>query len=219
MSDTAATLDDRRAFYLRKAHSLSGIVPIGGFLLVHLYSNHSATISPEHFDEKVEWINNMPFVLALEIFGIWLPILFHGIVGMLVVFEGKSNVARYGFSRNFAYSMQRLTGVFSLAFIVFHFVQFRGMAREDFLPQHGASPYQAVQDALVEPWVLAFYVLGLLAVVYHFANGLWGFMVSWGIVIGPRAQKLAAMACAGVGVALLALGMDSILAFLPKDYF
>ena len=65
MSETAATTDDRRAFYLRKAHSLSGIVPIGGFLLVHLYSNHAATVSPLEFDKKVEWINNMPFVLAL----------------------------------------------------------------------------------------------------------------------------------------------------------
>ena len=38
----AAQGNDRRAFWLRKAHSLSGLVPVGAFMCFHLFENTSA---------------------------------------------------------------------------------------------------------------------------------------------------------------------------------
>jgi len=217
MSETAAAPPRRGAFYLRKLHSLSGVIPIGGFLVMHLYENHSAVHGAKAFDDTVSKINAMPFVLALEVFGIWLPILFHAIFGMVLVFEGKPNAISYPYARNWLYVLQRVTGVVAFAFIVFHFVNFRWVPREQFLPEHGNSPYVIVQDQLASAaWVLPFYVLGLASTVFHFANGLWGFLCSWGIVIGPRAQRVAGVACAGIGAGVFALGMQALFAFVRR---
>jgi succinate dehydrogenase/fumarate reductase cytochrome b subunit (b558 family) len=211
MSETAAagTAVDRRAFWLRKAHSLSGLVPVGAFMCVHLFENHSAVHGARAFGETVEKIDRTPFLLALEVFGIWIPILFHGVLGMVIVFEGKPNVAAYPYGRNWLYVAQRVTGVLAFAFIVFHFANFR-WRREEFLQ----SPYGDVAETLANRWVLGFYVLGIASCVFHLANGITGFLFSWGITVGPRAKRLAGMASVGFGLALFALGMRALFAFV-----
>jgi len=35
----------------------------------------------------------------------------------------------------------------------------------------------------------AFYIIGVLAAIYHFANGFFTFLISWGITIGDRSQN------------------------------
>ncbi len=210
----------RSAFLLRKLHSLSGVIPIGGFLCMHLFENYSAVHGAKAFDDTVTRINSLPFILALEVGAIWLPLAFHALLGMVIVFEGKPNPLAYPYARNWMYTLQRATGVLALAFIVFHFVNFRGMARADFLPEidgraTGNSPFGIVRETLANPAVLAFYVVGLASVVFHFANGVWGFLCSWGLVVGPRAQRLAAWACAGIGLAVMGLGTGALLAFVP----
>jgi succinate dehydrogenase / fumarate reductase, cytochrome b subunit len=67
------------SFLLRRLHSLSGIVPIGAFLLEHFISNFEAFHGPEAYGKQVAFLNNLPFVLAMEICFIWIPILFHGL--------------------------------------------------------------------------------------------------------------------------------------------
>ncbi len=220
MSATAAgETSSRRSFYLRKLHSLTGVVPIGGFLLMHLFENSKAAQGREAFNDVVTEIDSLPFVLALEMAGIWIPIAFHAIFGFVIIIEGKSNALSHPYARNWLYSLQRWSGVLAFAFIVFHFVNFRAMPREEFLPAHGNDPYQIVQDQLLRAaWVLPFYLLGLAACVFHFANGLWGFLVSWGFVIGPRAQRLAGLACGAAGLGTMALGIKALVAFLPPEH-
>ncbi|ORO16666.1 succinate dehydrogenase, partial [Staphylococcus aureus] len=40
----------KNEFYLRRIHSLLGIIPIGAFLVVHLLVNHQATQGAEAFN-------------------------------------------------------------------------------------------------------------------------------------------------------------------------
>ena len=40
-----------------------------------------------------------------------LPILFHGLIGMVIVLRGKRNVWNYPYSGNIRYTLQRVTGV------------------------------------------------------------------------------------------------------------
>lgn len=213
MSATAAASThplppDRRAFWLRKAHSLSGLVPVGAFMCFHLFENSSAAHGAKAFDDTVAKINSMPFVYAMEVFGIWIPILFHGILGFVIIMEGKNNVLSYPYARNGLYWLQRATGIVAFVFIVFHFTQFRARKGE-FL----ASPYEDVRSALSNDWVFGFYLTGIAACVFHLANGLSGFLFSWGITVGPRSKRLAGWACAGLGAAVMALGVRALLAF------
>ena len=38
--------------------------------------------------------------------------------------------------------------------------------------------------------MLAFYIIGVVAASFHLANGMWSFCVSWGITVGPKAQRI-----------------------------
>jgi succinate dehydrogenase / fumarate reductase cytochrome b subunit len=69
-------------------------------------------------------------------------------------------------------------------------------------------------DILSDPGWLAFYVVGLVAVSYHLANGLRGFLLTWGAVVGDRARRRATLVCAVFGVLVLVLSLATLGAFL-----
>ena len=52
------------------------------------------------------------------------------------------------------------------------------------------------------PLVAAAYVVGVLACVYHLANGLWTMGITWGVWTSPHAQRRATILCAAVGLGL-----------------
>src|ERR1017187_3012532 len=80
------------SFLLRKLHSLSGIVPIGAFLIEHLVSNFEALKGPAAYAAQVKFLNGLPFVRILEWTFIFLPILYHALYGVWIWLRGKSNV-------------------------------------------------------------------------------------------------------------------------------
>ena len=53
------------SFLLRRLHSLSGIVPIGLFLLEHFISNAEAFKGAEAYGAQVKFLNILPFVVGL----------------------------------------------------------------------------------------------------------------------------------------------------------
>src|SRR3954452_4675430 len=69
------------SFLLRRLHSLSGIVPVGAFLIEHFISNAFATNGPAAYTKQVELLSGFPFVFFLELFFIWIPIAYHGLYG------------------------------------------------------------------------------------------------------------------------------------------
>ena len=75
-SHETQTFDQKHHFLLRKLHSLSGIIPIGAFLIEHLLTNSLAFAGPERFNKAVHGIHELPWLLALEVFGIFLPLAF-----------------------------------------------------------------------------------------------------------------------------------------------
>src|SRR4029078_5033211 len=104
-----------KTFLLRKIHQLTGIVPLGLFYFVHLYTNSTALNGPKVFNDHVQDIHDMAYLLFIEIFGIFIPLLFHSVYGILISGEVKPNVLNYGYARNWFY-------VFTPATVVFLFV-------------------------------------------------------------------------------------------------
>src|SRR5215469_8472845 len=109
-----------QSFLLRRLHSLSGIVPVGVFLIEHFFSNAFATNGPCAYAEQVKFLTGLPFVLALEIVGIYIPLLYHSLYGFYIWFRGESNVTDYPWAGNFMYGAQRWTGVITFAYILWH---------------------------------------------------------------------------------------------------
>ena len=59
-------------------------------------------------------------MFGLELFGIWLPILYHVALWFLIWFRGDSNVGDYPWTGNWMYTPQRWTGGFAFFYIVWH---------------------------------------------------------------------------------------------------
>ena len=57
------------------------------------------------------------------------------------------------------------------------------------------------------------YAVGLIAAVYHFANGLCTFCITWGITVGVGARKRVSVAATGLGAVMLIWGLLSLAAF------
>jgi succinate dehydrogenase/fumarate reductase cytochrome b subunit (b558 family) len=223
-STAATSLFDKskRPYLLRKLHSLSGIIPVGGFMCFHLWENSNALQGQERFEETVQSINRMPYVWILEWAMILLPLLFHAGYGVKIALEGKPNVRHYTFSRNWMYSLQRVTGLVAFAFILFHLYEFwfqkltGKVQTEQFygmLCEHMSSMSHGV------PLYALIYIIGIAACTFHFANGLWGFCFSWGITVSRRSQQLAATAFGVLGLLVFLLGANTAIYFATGSRF
>lgn len=203
---------EHRQFFNRRLHSLLGVVPIGLFVVQHLIINHFAVYGEESFNKAAGFMGSLPFVIVLEIFVIYLPILFHAVLGVMIVFEAKDkskNVASYGFFRNWMFMLQRITGVITLVFIAFHVWQTRVQVAIG-----GATvDYQMMEGILTNfGWFIA-YAIGVLATIFHFANGLWSFLVTWGIAQSPRSQRIATYFSVGVFLVVGYIGVRTLIQF------
>jgi succinate dehydrogenase/fumarate reductase cytochrome b subunit (b558 family) len=207
---------DRRAFLLRRLHSLSGVVPVGAFLCEHLWTNASALRGASAFTRAVEDIQRLPALWALELFGVFLPLAFHALYGVKIALEGRPNVVAYPYARNWLYVAQRATGALTLAFVVFHLCEYRvrkwlfGLGVASF---HSELSARLSSTSAGVPWLAFFYLVGLGAAVFHFANGLWGFLASWGVLVTRRAQARARWGAFALGAALFGMGATTVLHF------
>ncbi|WP_407269153.1 succinate dehydrogenase cytochrome b558 subunit [Radiobacillus sp. PE A8.2] len=201
-------MSERREFAYRRLHSFLGVFPIGIFLVQHLFINHYAVYGAESFNKAAHFIYNLPFRPLLELFVIYIPILFHAILGVYIVFVAKNNARRYGFFRNWMFYLQRVTGIVTLIFLIWHVWETRvaiglGNAELD---------YSLMESILSNPFMFWFYILGVISTTFHFANGLWSFLVTWGITVSPRSQQIATYATLGVFVVVTYLGVRSLIA-------
>lgn len=199
-----------RHFWIRRLHSLSGIVPIGGFLAFHLYENYQATRGAQAYNEMTHKLQTLPFAVAMEILVIAVPLLFHGIYGLFITGTAKPNVISNTYVRNVMYFLQRATGVIVFAFILFHYWTTRLVQIRD---HESLDLFRQVQAAVGNPWIYAFYVAGILSATFHLANGIWSFSIVWGLSVGPRAQQRMMYISIAVFVALSFIGVRSISAF------
>src|SRR5258707_1834827 len=78
------------SFLLRRLHSLSGIIPVGAFLLEHFISNAFATNGPKAYADQVKFLTGLPFVPILETVGIYIPLLYHALYGFYIWFRVES---------------------------------------------------------------------------------------------------------------------------------
>ena len=220
-----AGLLDRHHFLLRRLHSLSGIVPVGLFVIFHLFTNMQMAFGGETFQHEVNFIHSLPALLFLEI-GLWAGIGFHAALGLVYTFTGKSNVKHYGYWANWRYTLQRITGILALVFIFLHIATLRWRwdlfgwytpfiaETPDGVPM--ATPLTA--HALQVHWAVAvLYLIGVMSVVFHWSNGLWTAAISWGVTLTPGAMKRWGYVCSVLFVALTLFFVGAFYGALSYD--
>ncbi len=198
-----------RKFVLTRLHSLMGILPLGVFLLEHLYSNAIAMLGPQAYDEHVKTLLGIPFVTVIEVLFIGLPLLYHAIYGLYIAFVARNNAISYSYARNWMFALQRASGVITLIFVVYHLWAFRISSLVFGTPVN----YLAVQEHLANLGILLFYIVGLVAAVFHFTNGLRTGLVTWGITVGPASQRISARITFALFIVLSSVGIATLFAF------
>ena len=202
-------------FLLLKIHSLTGLVPIGLFLIFHLLVNSLRTVGVLPYQWSIDLINNLPFLIWIEIFFIYVPLLFHSFMGFYIARRGEKNSIRYSYPRNWMYTLQRVTGGVAFLFLAYHLGT--TVVPKLWYGHHlfDAAPFLIdVMNKEFTTWTgRVIYFVGLMSVTFHFSNGLWGFCVSWGIIVGPRAQRNASIVFMLFGVVLMVLGFATVLEF------
>lgn len=234
---------ERHHFLLRRLHSLTGVVPIGMFLMVHLTTNASivwgringhdglegADAAVATFQHEVNFIHSLPALILIEIFGLWLPIAFHSVLGVIYATSSKPNNDRYAYQDNWRYTLQRISGYVGVVFIFYHVATLRW--RWEFLvpggtewsAEYAASTMAAALQGGTEGLrlggllVSAFYMVGVSLLVFHLANGLWTAAITWGLTISEAAQKRWGQVCAVIGVGLMLAAWSAVIGFATLD--
>jgi len=191
-------------FLIRRVHSLLGLVPIGVFLTFHMILNLSALGGADQYDKVIGTMQSFPGIFIIELVIIFFPIAIHAIYGTWVVYTGQSNVLRYKYARNWFYIIQRISGLYTVVFIISHV----------YILRFGEANFAALSQLLSHPLGLIFYTLGVLFAIFHFVNGLWAFAITWGITVGPHSQKIWLYTLSIVFIFLSVIGLADISAFL-----
>ncbi len=209
----------RHEFLIRRLHSLSGLIPVGAYMTIHLLTNASVLAGVEIFQKNVDTIHSLgPLLPFVEWTFIFIPILFHGILGVAFIAGAVPNTAEYPYQKNIRYTLQRATGIIAFVFIAYHIWHMHHYGAStgggNFEPEYASS---SVAVALTPFLAKAFYIVGILASVFHLANGIWTMGITWGIWTSPAAQRRADYVCSAFGILLACVGLTAMSAFGDID--
>jgi succinate dehydrogenase / fumarate reductase cytochrome b subunit len=76
----------------------------------------------------------------------------------------------------------------------------------------GTAILLTVRDVMKRPEMMALYSIFVLSAVFHACNGLWTFMITWGITLTPRSQRGMLLITKGLMILLSTLGFASVFA-------
>jgi succinate dehydrogenase / fumarate reductase cytochrome b subunit len=201
-------------------------------MVVHLLTNSTILDSPGTFQRAVFGIHGLGSALPLvEWVFIFIPILFHAIIGVVIIAGGIPNTQAYPYARNFLYTMQRATGMIAFLFIMWHVFHMHGWFHSQwwidnvatplgghmFRPYNAASTLGEAMQGTGAIIVILLYAIGVLSCVFHLANGIWTMGITWGVWISPEAQTRASWACGGLGVLLAIVGMSALFGAATVD--
>lgn len=210
----------RHDFLLRRLHSLSGLIPVGAYMVVHLATNATVLNGAGTFQNQVDTIHALGIALpVIEWTFIFIPLLFHAIFGFVIIRSGKSNASSYPLPNNIRYTLQRVSGMVAAVFILYHVLSLHWLGRPlgggNFDPEFATSTAAMAIGANL--FVQIFYVIGILACVFHLANGLWTMGITWGVWTSPAAMKRADYVCAAFGASLAVVGLAALFGMTTVD--
>jgi len=203
---------EMRHFLLRRLHSMTGIFPIGVFLLEHFYTSAKVQYGAEAFNQAEQGLWSIPYLWAAEIFLIALPILFHGIYGFFITYQGDTLHPTHGAQTRYhalAYILQRVTGVVVFVFLLYHVWH----TRIQWLLGGSEPDYAFMRTYFAPAGRKAFYLVGVLCTCYHFANGLSNFAFKWGLTVSTRSQARMVAFSVVVFLVLSAVGIHTLFSF------
>ena len=204
--------DFDRARLARRLFSLSGVVPLGVFLLLHLATTARALRGDAAFARAVELWHGVPALPVVESLLVFAPLLLHACVGVWLVATRRALAPPAPYPRAVGIAV-RATGVVALAFVALHLPELR-------FPQLGARLDGGTLGTLMAAKLSATwhglplrgvaYLVGTACVVFHFVAGLWGFAATTRRGQAERVRRWLAWGVALLGVAMWAVSANVV---------
>lgn len=192
--------------------SLSGVVPLGGFLLVHIAVNARSLSGEAAFARAVRTLHSLPALVLVESLLVFAPLLFHGAVGLWLVATRAPLADRSPSPRALRLAM-RATGVVAVAFVAMHLIELRfrsvgarlgGAELSTVLVADLSSTWHGV------PWRGVAYLVGTGCIAFHFAAGLWTWFGTRRLGQAGRARRWAGWGAGAIGAGLWVLAANVV---------
>ncbi|HZX97427.1 MAG TPA: succinate dehydrogenase [Myxococcales bacterium] len=196
-----------RDFILARLGSLFAFAPVGVWTLIHLWNQLAAYESSGAWQGAVTAHSSnasaaLAFVLVLG------PLLWHTVWGIVRMLRSRPKPMQSGFS-NFRYVIQRLSAVGLLAFLGAHL--YLAWFEPRILEGRPEPFAEIAREMHFHTPTLIVYVLGVLAIAYHLANGLWSFLtMGWGVTVGKSGQRWLEWVSVLFFLVLLAIGWAAV---------
>lgn len=182
----------------RRLHSLTGVLPLLGYVVFHVGETAVAPAGRRHFADSVTGVGGGPLAVTLETLVILVPLLLHAVLGVHVTLRDRHPLPQ-GYPSEGLRKLQRLTGIIVLLFLVAH-VGHTWTAKLAGLD--GGALYDRLMGSVGRPVFLVTYAVGITAVALHIAQGIGSFAATWGLARTAGGRR----AARGVG-ALIALSV------------
>jgi succinate dehydrogenase/fumarate reductase cytochrome b subunit (b558 family) len=182
--------------------SLSGLVPLGAFLVAHLWMQSRVLFGPRPFGSAAP----NALLVVLDVALVLAPLFFHAAYGAFLTVKRRSLASPRPYPRPVAILM-RITGVVALLFVIAHVYT----ARVTFAGARGADLESVLAPLLSgttvgAPLVAIGYMVGLASVTFHFAVGVWGFFAQR----SAGTRRVVAYACGAAGLAAFVVGANVV---------
>jgi succinate dehydrogenase / fumarate reductase cytochrome b subunit len=188
---------------LKLLMAVTGLVFVG-YLLLHMYGNLKALQGEEAFNSYAEHLRTFgePMLPYGGLLWIVRVVLLVSIVGhayaayALWSRAGSARRTKYAAVRTAATSLwMRWGGTFLLVFIVWHLLHFTIVKISPNADKQGAditaNPYQLVVASFEVWWMLAIYVLAMVALFMHLMHGVYSAQQTLGWTGSPKAHARA----------------------------
>jgi succinate dehydrogenase / fumarate reductase cytochrome b subunit len=206
----ASALDPRAALTARarRLFSLSGLVPLGAFLLVHLVADARLVAGDAAFARAADRLRAIPALPLIELVVVLAPLGVHGLVGLWLVAARTPLVEPSPYAPGVRAAM-RATGALLAVFLALHLTELR--FRAGVVHTGGGELATLVQAGLSSmhggvPWRAVAYLVGTGCATFHFVAGVWGWFARTARGRASRAaRRLAASGAAIAGVVMWAV--------------
>ncbi len=139
-----------KAFIWRRIQSLAGLWLVI-FLIEHMVTNSQAALllgeSGAGFVRMVNLLHELPYLMVIEIGLLGIPILIHMVWGIYYLRTSKPNSMKtdgskpyFKYSRNKAYTWQRITSWILVVLLILHIVKFRFLEYPDAVNEGSLHP-------------------------------------------------------------------------------
>jgi succinate dehydrogenase / fumarate reductase cytochrome b subunit len=207
--DLPATTSAPKRGFLPRLGSALAFVPLGVYTTWHLWQNMSAWQGAAAWEQHVTQAHAPIAEFTMSTIVI-LPIILHMIWGIRRMTIVRPNFSQYPTFDNLKFVLQRLSAIGLIGFLGAHI----WLARLHPLIETGRHETFADISWHMRhhPPTLVVYILGVLGIAYHLANGVATDGMTWGYAASPKAKARMGFISMSFFVVLLAMGFGAIYA-------